>query len=430
MTAQGAVSGTLVDPILAHLSSELRATQLHDALVLASEFLRHVTAEELAVRDAAAWSAVVRGVAAFVHEREPGSAKVRVFNPDFVHDGFSSTRTLVQVVTDDMPFLVDSVGMAIAQEGLEVHAVIHPVLRIARDPQGRLTGIDTTASLIGAPESIMHFEVERVADAGKLQRLTQTILTALDDVRASVVDWKEMRERMLTLADDLARRPMPVDAAGIAEAQDFLRWAADDNFTFLGCREYRVVKSGSDEVLQAVEGSGLGILRGLERSIAPRSLRSLVAKNLPQSGSMDAIILTKTNARAGVHRPGYMDYIGVLSFDAAGVPIAEERFLGLFTTNAYMARPQDVPLVRRKVEAVMQRSGLRRESHSGKALRHVLELLPRDELFQCSDEELSSTAIGILALRERPRTRLFVRRDKYGRFYSCLVYLPRDRFNT
>ncbi|MEO5622198.1 MAG: NAD-glutamate dehydrogenase [Dokdonella sp.] len=430
MTAQGAVSGTLVDPILAHLSSELRATQLHDALVLASEFLRHVTAEELAVRDAAAWSAVVRGVAAFVHEREPGSAKVRVFNPDFVHDGFSSTRTLVQVVTDDMPFLVDSVGMAIAQEGLEVHAVIHPVLRIARDPQGHLTGIDTTASLIGAPESIMHFEVERVADAGKLQRLTQTILTALDDVRASVVDWKEMRERMLTLADDLARRPMPVDAAGIAEAQDFLRWAADDNFTFLGCREYRVVKSGSDEVLQAVEGSGLGILRGLERSIAPRSLRSLVAKNLPQSGSMDAIILTKTNARAGVHRPGYMDYIGVLSFDAAGVPIAEERFLGLFTTNAYMARPQDVPLVRRKVEAVMQRSGLRRESHSGKALRHVLELLPRDELFQCSDEELSSTAIGILALRERPRTRLFVRRDKYGRFYSCLVYLPRDRFNT
>ncbi|MEO5558118.1 MAG: NAD-glutamate dehydrogenase domain-containing protein [Dokdonella sp.] len=396
----------------------------------ASQFLRRVPAEDFALRSTTEWAALVQGVLDFVRERHAGAAKVRVFNPVIGESGFNISRTIVEVVTDDMPFLVDSVGMAITNAGLQIHAVIHPVFRFVRDPRGLLTGIAAGDGAAGVAESIMHFEVDRAAEAAGLDRLKQSVIDALEDVRSSVTDWHAMRQRMLDLADDLVHRKMPVDAAGIAEAQAFLRWAADENFTFLGCREYKVAKVGNDEVLQAVEGSGLGILRGSERSLAPRSLRTLVARNLPQSGSMDAIILTKTNARAGVHRAGYMDYIGVLRFDDAGVPVAEERFLGLFTTNAYMARPQDVPLVRRKVDAVMQRSGLRRDAHSGKALRHVLELLPRDELFQCSDEELYTTAMGILALRGRPRTRLFVRRDKYGRFYSCLVYLPRDRFNT
>src|SRR5690606_12571801 len=211
---------------------------------------------------------------------------------------------------------------------------------------------------------------------------------------------------------------IPADADGIAERQEFLRWVANDHFTFLGYREYRVAKSGDDEVLAAVEGSGLGILRGLERSVAPRSLKTLVASELPHSGSVDAIILTKTNARSRVHRPGYMDYIGVLEFDKDGVPIAEQRFLGMFSSAAYMARPQDVPLVRRKVESVVARTGLRRDSHSGKALRHILNTLPRDELFQCSVEELYPIAMGILELQERTRTRLFVRADRYARFFS------------
>ena len=158
-----------------------------------------------------------------------------------------------------------------------------------------------------------------------------------------------------------------------------------------------------------MEGSGLGILHKRERSVAPRSLRTLVASELPQSGSTDAIILTKTNARSHVHRPGYMDYIGVLKFGADGKPVAEQRFLGMFTSNAYMARPQDVPLVRQKVEAVMLRSGLKRDSHSGKSLRHMLETLPRDELFQGSEDELFAMSMGILELRQRARTRLFIR---------------------
>ncbi|MFI4968653.1 MAG: NAD-glutamate dehydrogenase domain-containing protein, partial [Lysobacterales bacterium] len=428
MTAQGAVSGTPVDPILAQLSPRLSGARLRDAQTVTGLFLCRIPADELSLRAASDWAALAERELDFMRERGAGAAKARVVNPD--QDGAQAGRTIVEVVTDDMPFLVDSVSMAIANAGLQIHLVIHPVFRVERDAKGVLQSLGAVGSGPGGAESLMYFEVERIAAGAAMERLQRAIVDALDDVRASVADWQPMRERMLSLANDLAHQPLPIDADGVAEAQDFLRWVADENFTFLGYREYEVVKAGNDEVLQAVEGSGLGILRGSERSLSPRSLRSLVATGLPQSGSMDAIILTKTNARANVHRPGYMDYIGVLGFDKAGVPVVEQRFLGLFTTNAYMARPQDVPLVRRKVEAVMQRSGLRRDSHSGKALRHVLELLPRDELFQCSEDELFAIATGILALRERPRPRLFVRRDKYGRFYSCLVYLPRDRFST
>ena len=428
MTPQGAVSGTLVDPILAYQSAQLSGQPLQEAQRFAGEFLRRVPGDELGTRGAAEWSALVAGMREFIGERRPGSSKVRVFNP--LAGEQATPRTVVEVVTDDMPFLVDSVGMAIAGAGLQIHCIIHPVFRVERDAEGTLLTFDSVAGHVGDAESIMRFELDRSTDAQQLERVERAVHAALEDVRASVADWQPMRERMLGLADELAGRQLPIDADGVAEAQAFLRWAADDNFTFLGYREYAVVRAADDQLLQAVEGSGLGILRGSERSLAPRSLRTLVATSLPQSGSMDAIILTKTNARASVHRPGYMDYIGVLAFDDAGVPVVEQRFLGLFTSNAYMARPQDVPLVRRKVDAVLERSGLRRDSHSGKALRHMLELLPRDELFQCSEDELYAIATGILALHERPRTRLFVRRDKYGRFYSCLVYMPRDRFST
>ncbi len=436
MNAQTAPSGTPaksdVDSILSTLAAQLSGAKLRDAQTFAVELLRRLPAEDLAARDATQWAAIVLGTLDFARERRPGVAKLRVFNPDAGEAAANAdrSRSVVEIITDDMPFLVDSVGMRITQAGLQIHTVIHPMFRVTRDPGGHLLTLAADDGSAGAPESVMRFEIDRVSGAAEVEKLKQGIAATLEDVRESVADWAAMRAKMTAIADDMGQRKLPIDADGVAEAREFLRWAADDNFTFLGYREYEVAKAGNDEVLKAVEGSGLGILRGEERSLAPRSLRTLAAKDLPQSGSMDAIILTKTNARSSVHRPGYMDYIGVLAFDDNGEPVSEERFLGLFTSGAYMRRPQDVPLVRRKVEAVLKRAGFRRDSHSGKALRHILETLPRDELFQCTEDELYTTSTGILALQERARTRLFVRRDKYGRFYSCLVYLPRDRFSS
>jgi glutamate dehydrogenase len=419
-----------IDAIVEQLKARLSGARAKDAERFARRFFHRVAAEDLGARSVGAWAALVAGVMDFLNVRAHESANVRVFNATQPEHGWDSSHTVIQIVTDDAPFLVDSVGMAAANCGCLVHSVIHPVVAIERDPGGHVLGVigDTAAPGRGKAESFMHFEVDRRAEPDEVAALKRAVEGALTDVRACVRDWARMRDQALAIADELATRSMPVDAAGRAEAQEFLRWVADDHFTFLGYREYAVAVEGGEEVLKADERSGQGILRGNDKA-PPRPLRTLAARDLPQSGAIDAIILTKTNARSTVHRPGYMDYLSVLKFDAQGRPVGEQRFLGLFTSGAYGRRPWDIPLVRQKYEAVMQNSAIRRDSHSGKALRHILESLPRDELFQASAEELSTLAMGVLNLQERQRTKMFVRRDRYGRFYSCLVYLPRDRMS-
>ena len=396
--------------------------RLNEAQVFCRDFFARIAGSDTDLHTPTQWAALVGGLLEFMQLRPIARASVRILNPVGTHAG----RSLLQIVTDDMPFLVDTVSMIVSTK-LQIHAVIHPVLKVVRDASGQLQSLGEDG---GVPESVMHFEIDRVADDAEQAQLKGQVEAALDDVRASVNDWAAMRDKALAIAADLPQRQLPLDAASVHEASEFMRWIADDNFTFLGYREYEVSDADGDRVLCSVESSGLGILRKNDRSMAPRSLRTLAASELPQSGATDAIILTKTNARSHVHRAGYMDYIGVLKFGANGRAVAEQRFLGLFSTNAYMARPQDVPLVRHKVEAVLARSGLKRDSYSGKSLRHILEVLPREELLQSSEDELFATATGILELRQRARTRLFVRRDRYGRFFTCMVFVPRDRFNT
>src|SRR5690625_3781872 len=406
---------------------KLSPERLPEAQNFVSSFFARTTPGDVRLHDQAVWAALLADLFGFVGQRDASTANVRVFNPDSDENGWDAMVTVVEVNTDDSPFLVDSVSMAVAARKLNAHMIIHPILPVARDGKGNLTGIDASN---GTAESVIHLEIDRVSDAGKREALQRELESILADVRAAVSDWQAMRTKMQEIAEGLPERGLPVDAAEVAEAQDFLRWVADEHFSFLGYREYEVVDSDGDNVLRAVGGSGLGILRGKEKSVAPRSLRSLGAAQLAESGKVDAVILTKTNSRADIHRPGYMDYIGVLGFDANGKPVSEQRFLALFTSGAYMRRPKDVPLLKRKYEAVMERSGLRTDSYSGKALRHILETLPRDELFQSNENELFDLATGILELKERPRPRLFVRRDKYDRFFSCLAFVPRDRFNT
>ena len=407
--------------------SGLTPQRLDEAQVFCQAFFARIAASDADLHTPEQWTVLVGGLLYFMQQRQGGTALVRVLNPADSHAG----RSLLQIVTDDMPFLVDTVSMIVSTT-LQIHAVIHPVVNVVRDASGELQGLGNEAGSADAakPESVMHFEIDRVAGEAEQAQLIAQVEAALDDVRVAVNDWAAMRDRALAIATDLPQRNLPLDAASIKEASEFLRWIADDNFTFLGYREYEVTQADGERVLRSLEGSGLGILHKSERSVAPRSLRTLAASELPQSGATDAIILTKTNARSHVHRAGYMDYVGVLKFDANGVAVAEQRFLGMFSSNAYMARPQDVPMVRHKVEAVLVRSGLKRDSYSGKSLRHIMETLPREELLQSSEDELFTTSMGILELRQRARTRLFVRRDRYGRFFTCMVFVPRDRFNT
>ncbi len=422
MSAQTIPSVT-VESILSAVRTQVPADRLSAALAFAEAFYARVPADELALRSASAWAAIAISNLGFVTQREPGRAKIRVFDPS--GEGFDGGYSVVQIVNDDMSFLVDSVGMALARMGLASHGIVHPVFPVARDGDGRLLKVGE-----GKPESLIHIDIDRLPGEPEMKALQESIAASLADVRAAFADWEAMRAKMQQIAGELPVRQMPAGAQTRAEAEEFLRWAADNHFTFLGYREYEVTDRGGQRALAAIAGTGLGIMRGKDEQSSPRPLTGLAASDLPPGATMDPLILTKTNSRSTVHRPGYMDYIGVLKFDAGGRAVAEQRFLGLYTSSAYNRRPWEIPLVRQRHEAVMTASGLGETSHSGKALRHILETLPREELFQSTIEELTGTAMGILGLQERARPRLFLRRDRHGRFYSALVYIPRDRFST
>ena len=416
---------------LAHVLDSLNVTLSGPKAKEASAFARllfdHLPEEEFGDRSAQSWANLVQDLLRYFRERQGNALKVRVFNPSLDDDGWECTHTVIQIVNDDMPFLVDTVAMAVAQDNTLTHLILHPVIRVQRDPGGHVLNFGHDN---GHVESIMHVEVDRQTEPARVEALRERIERALGDVRACVRDFDAMRTRIVGLADELNTRGLAHSAAFVNESSDFLRWTADNHFTFLGHRSYETATVDGQEVLRAVPGSGMGLLRVDESKLTMRKLATLSARDRIEGELPDILILSKTNARSTVHHPGYMDYIGVLRFDANNRPIGEDRFLGLYTSTAYTTRPKDIPLIRNKVDQVFTRSGLVRSGHAAKRLQHIIETLPRDELFQSTTTELHATAIGILNLQERQRTRLFVRRDRFGRFFSCLVFIPRDRFTS
>jgi glutamate dehydrogenase len=400
------------------------------------EFVRQYYAA-IAPEDLLARSVLDTYGAALAHwhlaqQRTAGKAKVRVYTPELEEHGWQSTHTVAEIVTDDMPFLVDSVGMELNRHGLGIHLVVHPVVAVRRDEQGHLREIlqldDESDDVLR--ESLVHMEVDRQTEPEVLERLHDDLDRVLADVRAAVEDWPRMRERLQEIVNDLDADPPPVGSEDIAEAKALLQWVHDDNFTFLGYREYELLSEGGDDVLRAVSGTGLGILRDADGKPASRSFAKLPPEARALARAPTLLTLTKANSRSTVHRPAYLDYVGIKHFGASGEVERELRFLGLYTSIAYRARPGEIPILRRKVERVLERSGFRRGSHDYKNLVDVLETYPRDELFQITEEELFDIAMGILHLGDRKRVRLFVRRDAYGRFVSCLVYVPRERYTT
>ncbi|MFN2629542.1 MAG: NAD-glutamate dehydrogenase [Gaiellaceae bacterium] len=364
--------------------------------------------------------------------RAPGESKVHVYTPDSKDHGLQPMHSVVEIVTDDMPFLVDSVAMTLTRHGSAIHLVIHPVLRVRRDGDGRLVDLlpPTAAPGEGVGESMMHVEIDRQADQALLDELAADLRRVLVDIRLAVEDWPAMRARLRELVAELDERPPPVDPGELAEAKALLEWIDENHFTFLGYREYELGTRDGEDVLISVPGSGLGILRETERKSISHSFSQLTAEVRRLAREPNLLNLTKANSRATVHRPAYLDYVGVKRFDESGAVFAERRFLGLYTSTAYSASPWQIPVLRRKVQSVLDRSGFAPGSHDHKALIEILETYPREELFQIAEDELFRIALGILHLGERRRVRLFVRRDTFGRFLSCLVYLPLERYNT
>ena len=357
--------------------------------------------------------------------------KLRVYNPRLDAQGWQSAHTVVQLVGHDMPFLVDSTTMEVNRQGLALHLVVHPVLRVVRDAKGRLQSVAAPAAAgDGRLESFIHLEVDRQTDPARLHEIEQGLARVLGDVRATVEDWKPMRDRLqgLIAEIDAARPPLPAEE--VDEARAFLAWLLDNHMTLLGYRDYDLVREGGEDVLRVVKGSGLGILRESEGTTVSTSFATLPPETRAHARKPELLVLSKANARATVHRPGYLDYVGVKRIDAEGKVTGERRILGLYTHTVYTANPRDVPVLRSKVAQVQARAGFLPASHDGKALASILEDYPRDELMQIEPGELYAHAIAILQLGERQRARLLARRDTYGRFVTFLLYVPRDKYNT
>ena len=411
-------------------------------------FYAHVPPEDVLTRDPADLCGAALSLWRFAGERKPGEAKIRVFNPDPATDGWNSACTVIEIVNDDRPFLVDSVTAALNGRGLVVHLVIHPILRVERDAAGTLVALGTDpagpAGEGGAPaaaaprvrrESLMHVEIARQTDPAVMAALADALAGVLADVRAAVQDWPKMRAQLAATIYDLTANPPPLDPAETAEVLSFMKWLDDDNFTFLGYREYKFDERGGQSgsgSLTVEPNRGLGILRDDDYSVFDglRNFGTLPPDVQDFMRRKRQLLITKSNRRATVHRPAHMDAIVIKTFDAAGRVDGERLFLGLFTSLAYGRSARSIPMLRRKVEQVLARSGFTPSSHDGKAMQHILDTFPRDELFQASDDELFDIAIGILNLQERQRIALFLRRDPFERFVSAFVYVPRDRFNT
>ncbi len=427
------------------LDEDVRATVLEAALKAAPKdereagpdglgpflrrYYRHVLTEDLTSRSPRYLAELAHAHRELARQRPVGTANVRVFNPGPQDEGWDPSKTIVHIVTDDMPFLVDSISWELNSQG-SVRLIIHPQFTARRDAMGTL---EEVVDLDEAPrrvygvglESWMCLEMTRIEDKD-LPAIEGRLRGILSDVRDAVEDWPKMREQARRLATDLrSAAPTRIDPEWGPEAAAFLDWIADDHFTFLGYREYERAVEGGEPVLRATPGSGLGQWRYDK----PHPERIAAT---PESDATAAylLLLYKDDARSTVHRAAIQDIIAVRRFDESGQVIGEYRFLGLYTSKVFNASVTSIPLVRKRVQLTIAHAGFTPDSHSGRALVQVIEGFPRDELLQTGEGLLATVAPAILHLKERGKTGVFLRRSVGRRFLSALVYIPRDRYTT
>ncbi|MFC5260717.1 NAD-glutamate dehydrogenase [Kribbella qitaiheensis] len=396
-------------------------------------YYRYVAAEDVAERQPTDCLGAARHHYKSALSRPQGTAKVQVFTPTLEEHGWTANgRTVVEIVVDDMPFLVDSASMVITERNLELQLLVHPQFVVRRDIAGTLQEVLDDAAPADehdlVRESWMHLEVERIPDSAEHRALEKALLKVLNDVREAVEDWPKMHEKAVNIALGLDAAKVPVSAGEVEEARELLEWLADEHFTFLGFREYSFTMRGEQGVLRGVPGTGLGILRQDPKLDENTGL--LPPEVSAKAREKKLLILTKANSRSTVHRSSYLDYVGIKQFDESGEPVSELRFIGLLSSTAYTESVMQVPVLRRKALELFRMTGFDPNSHSGKGLLDVLETYPRDELLQAPVEDLLPIVQSVLHLQERRAVKLFVRRDVYNRYLSCLVYLPRDRYTT
>lgn len=410
-------------------------TKSRELALFLENFFRHVPPSDIFDHDPEDLFGAAVTIWQFAQDRQPGDVKLRAYNPRFESDGWQSSHSVIEIINDDMPFLVDSVTAALNQMGLTVHLVIHPIIHMDRRPAGKPKLLDgaTDGTTTGA-ESFMHVQVSAQSSEQDLANIQANLQHVLSDVRVAVEDWNSMRKQMRAVIKTVSQPQLPknlTDEIDVTEILAFLTWIEDNNFTFLGYRAYDYVGRGKTARIEEA-GPGLGLLRnpGLAVFDNMRDLGQLPVDIRDFLLTPRLLMVMKSNQRSTVHRSVHLDVISVQKLNAKGKVIGEHRFVGLFTSVAYNTRPADIPLLRQKVTQISALAGFKPSSHDHKALENVLETYPRDDFFQADVSELCQIALGIVYLQERKRTALFVRYDAFERFVSCLIYVSRDTYST
>ena len=413
------------------LAQHLGDKALPQVALFAEQFFGIVSLDELTQRRLSDLAGCTLSSWRLLERFDAAKPEVRVYNPDYEKHGWQSTHTAVEVLHLDQPFLVDSVRMELNRRGYSIHTLQNSVFSVKRKKNGErqeLLPRGTTGKDI-QQEALMYLEIDRCAGTTELRALEKALHEVLEEVRLAVSDFAPMKAKAAQLLEWLGKAKLKVDGAELAEIKTFLAWLLDNHFTFLGYEEFTVVEEKNGGHLVYDEASLLGLSRRLrvglkkeETHIEPEAVQYLRGPQL--------LSFAKAATPSRVHRPAYPDFVSIRELDAKGNVVKECRFMGLYTSSVYAQSVSRIPYIRRKVDEIAARSGFDRDAHLGKELEQVLEVLPRDDLFQTPVDELFNTAISIVQIQERNKLRLFIRRDPYGRFAYCLAYVPRDVYST
>lgn len=424
----------IIDALIERFKQHSQDDQVACCMAFVRQFFGTVALEDLqnwAIEDI--YGAAVHFWTLIQH-RKPDEIKLRIYNPVFEQHGWQTTHTVIELICKDMSFLVDTIRMVTNRMGIAMHLIIHMGgLRLIRDAKGNVSQIlprlgDSVAGEI--IEGPIFVEIDRQTDPLVLKQLQDNLEQALEDNHLVADDWFAMREQVKSMLIELDQAPLTLNSAEVAEAKAFLNWIEDHHFTFLGVRDYKLTQKKGETLLEAIPETGYGILRDSVSKPQVRNISAMPPEARELTTSPHVLVMSKTHNLATVHRDAYTDYIGIKRFNAKGDVIGERRLIGLYTSAAYNTNPKHIPFLRHKVASIIQKSSLNPQSHAGRVLLNILDTLPRDELIQGSIDDLLEIAMGIFYMQERHRIRLFARMDVYHRFVSCLVYVPKDRFDA
>ncbi|MEL4252805.1 NAD-glutamate dehydrogenase [Shewanella xiamenensis] len=433
MALKDAMPSVLLENVVSLIHAKVPNSQAKQVEQFATCLYAHMSKDDLNARNDSDLYGAVLSLWNALNKTPKGETHLRVFNPSQSKHGWQSTHSIIEVIQPDMPFLVDSVGMALNRMGITAHMMLHTPLAIERSAQ-EVTKVTYLKQSPDSTEQVAVFliEIDRQNSSADIKALEREIQSVLGDVAASVNDWEAMSAKLSETIKDLPKRPFPGEKQELEEAINFLTYLNNHHFTLLGYRQYDLKRVEGDVELVPNMASSLGLMNKHHKAQPEQGLLLSSFSDSARKEALDhsLLILTKSSAKSRVHRPAYVDYIGIKRFDKKGNVVGEDRFIGLYASNVYNRSPREIPLLNEKVQRVLDRSGLTPRSHDYKALLNILENLPRDELIQANVEDLAHTAHGVLEMQDRDKLKLFVRKDGFGRFLSCLVYVSKDRYNT